>query len=229
MSPSKRAAAGALAARVVATARALHTSGLNRGTSGNVSARTPTGFLVTPSGFPYGAMTPRDLVAMTLDGKPRGRHAPSTEWPFHAAVYRARPEAGAIVHVHSESAMALACLRRDVPAFHYMVAVAGGRTIRCAPYATFGTDALAAHAVAALEGRRACLLANHGQLTLGSTLDAALQLAVEVESLCATYLRALTVGAPVLLSDAEMDEVLAKFATYGAGAPSRPGPRGRRR
>lgn len=181
MSPARRPAGGpALAARVVATARALNTSGLNRGTSGNVSARTPTGFLVTPSGFPYEAMTPRDLVAMTLDGAAKGRHAPSTEWPFHAAVYRARPEAGAVVHVHSEAAMALACLRRDVPAFHYMVAVAGGRTIRCAPYATFGTDLLAAHAVAALEGRKACLLANHGQLTLGPTLEAALKLAVEL-------------------------------------------------
>ncbi|MBL9086612.1 MAG: class II aldolase/adducin family protein [Planctomycetia bacterium] len=227
MSPARRRTAGAsgaaaLGARVVATARALNTSGLNRGTSGNVSVRTPTGFLVTPSGFPYDAMTPRDLVAMTLDGAAKGRHAPSTEWPFHAAVYRARPEAGAVVHVHSEAAMALACLRRDVPAFHYMVAVAGGRTIRCAPYATFGTETLAAHAVAALEGRKACLLANHGQLTLGPTLDAALKLAVEVESLCATYLCALTVGEPVLLSDAEMDEVLAKFATYGVRTPGAP-------
>lgn len=227
MSPARRRTAGTAAgaapgARVVATARALNTSGLNRGTSGNVSVRTPTGFLVTPSGFPYEVMTPRDLVAMTLDGAATGRHAPSTEWPFHAAVYRARPDAGAVVHVHSEAAMALACLRRDVPAFHYMVAVAGGRTIRCAPYATFGTDVLAAHAVAALEGRKACLLANHGQLTLGPTLEAALKLAVEVESLCATYLRALTVGEPVLLSDAEMDEVLAKFATYGVRTPAAP-------
>lgn len=221
MTAARRPAPAGIARDLVATAKALNGAGLNRGTSGNVSARTPTGFLVTPSGFPYDALTARDLVAMTLEGDARGRYAPSTEWPFHAAVYRARPDASAVVHVHSEAAMALACLRRDVPPFHYMVAVAGGRTIRCAPYATFGTTALADHAVTALAGRRACLLANHGQLTLGPTLAAALGLAVEVEALCATYLRALAVGEPALLSDAEMDEVLAKFATYGARRASR--------
>ena len=125
------------------------------------------------------------------------------------------------MHAHSEASMALACLRRDVPPFHYMVAVAGGTTIRCAPYATFGTQALADHALKALDGRRACLLANHGQIAFGATLAKALRLAVEVESLCATYLRALTVGEPTLLSDAEMTEVLEKFQTYGSRGPRR--------
>ena len=205
---------------LVATARKTSHLGLNRGTSGNVSVRCRGGFLVTPSGFPYDAMRPQDVVAMTLDGRATGRLAPSSEWPMHAAVYRARPEAGAIVHVHSEAATALACLRRDLPAFHYMVAAAGSTSVRCTPYATFGTEALAAAAVAALEGRRACLLGNHGQLAFGATLEKALALAVEVEGLCATYLRALSVGEPPLLSDAEMAEVIAKFATYGVARPA---------
>jgi len=207
---------------VVATARRMNAIGLNRGTSGNVSARSARGFLVTRSGFPYDAMTPADVVEMTLEGDRRGRHEPSTEWRLHAAVYASRPDAGAVVHAHSEAAMALACLRRDVPPFHYMVAVAGGRTIRCAPYATYGTAALADAALAALEGRRACLLANHGQIALADSADAALRLAIEVESLCATYLRALSVGEPSILTDGEMDEVLAKFETYGERRSPRP-------
>jgi L-fuculose-phosphate aldolase len=204
---------------VVATARRMNSSGLNRGTSGNVSVRAGGGFLVTPSGFPYDEMTPADVVAMTLDGKADGRNEPSTEWRFHAAIYSARPDAIAIVHAHSEAAMALACLRRDVPPFHYMVAVAGGTTIRCAPYETFGTAALADRAVEALVNRRACLLGNHGQIAIGATLTKALSLAIEVESLCATYLRALAVGEPTLLTDAQMAEVLAKFSTYGTRRP----------
>lgn len=212
----------ALARDVVAAARGLNASGVNRGTSGNVSARWRDGFVVTPSGFPYERMTPADLVVMSLDGEARGRLAPSTEWPFHAAIYAARPDVGAVVHAHSEAAMALACLRRGLPPFHYMVAVAGGPDVRCAPYATFGTPALAAHAVEALEGRRACLLANHGQVAVGASPAAALRLAVEVESLCATYLRALAVGTPVLLTDAEMAEALAKFSTYGTATRTPP-------
>ena len=203
---------------LVATARRMNALRLNQGTSGNVSARVSGGFLVTPSGLPYEDMTPADVVEMTPWGAATGRREPSTEWRFHASIYAARPEAEAIVHAHSEAAMALACLRREVPPFHYMVAVAGGTTIRCAPYATFGTQALADHAVKALDGRRACLLANHGQIAFGATLEKALRLAVEVESLCATYLRALTVGEPTLLSDREMTEVLEKFRSYGIGA-----------
>ena len=215
---------------IVATCRRMNASGINRGTSGNVSARVDGGFLVTPSGFPYDALRAEDVVEMTTDGRATGRLVPSTEWPFHAAIYAGRPDAQAVVHAHSEAAMAIACLRREVPAFHYMVAVAGGTSIRCAPYATFGTDALARHVLGALADRTACLLANHGQVALGVTLSKALALAVEVESLCATYLRALTAGDPVTLSDAEMAEVLAKFSTYGvaAAAPSKPRRTGRR-
>jgi L-fuculose-phosphate aldolase len=212
--------------RLLATCRRMNAIGLNRGTSGNASARIPGGFLVTPSGRPYEDLGPADLVEMRLDGRAQGRFAPSTEWPFHAAVYASRPDADAIVHAHSEAAMALACLRRDLPAFHYMVAVAGGTSIRCARYATFGTDALARHVLTALRGRRACLLANHGQLALGATPERALALAVEVESLCATYLRALPAGPPAILSDREMAEVLERFATYGAAAGA-PRPRTR--
>ena len=210
----------ALRRSLLATARRLNALRLNQGTSGNVSARVPGGFLVTPSGLPTEEMGTADLVETSIEGASKGPLEPSSEWRFHASIYRARPEAMAIVHAHSEAAMALACLRRDVPAFHYMVAVAGGTTIRCAPYATFGTQSLADHTLAALTGRRACLLANHGQIAFGDTLAKALRLAIEVESLCATYLRALTVGEPVLLTDAEMAEVLERFRTYGTSSRS---------
>lgn len=210
----------ALRREIVETARRLDSTGLNRGTSGNVSARVRGGFLVTPSGVPSDEMAPIDVVEMGIDGKvvgPVSKTAPepSTEWPFHAAIYAARPDAEAIVHAHSEAAMAVACLRRDVPAFHYMVAVAGGTSLRCARYATFGTAELARAAVEALEGRRACLLANHGQVAVHQTLRKALTLAIEVESLCATYLRALSAGTPVTLSETQMAEVTSKFSTYG--------------
>jgi len=215
----------ALRREIVATARRMNTAIGNPGTSGNVSARAGKGFLVTPSGFPYDEMTPRDVVAMDFEGKAVGRHEPSTEWPFHAAILTARPEVGAIVHLHSPAATAVACLRRDLPPFHYMVAIAGGDSVRCAPYATFGTDALARHAVTALEGRTACLLANHGQIAVGPTLARAFAVAAEIEHLCGVYLRARAVGEPVLLSAAEMAEALAKFATYGRRIPA---PRARR-
>lgn len=204
---------------IVATACALAARGLTHGKSGNVSARWGDGFLVTPSGFPYEEMTAADVVAMTHDGRATGRHEPSSEWRFHASIYLARPEAGAVVHCHSPAATALSCHRRGIPAFHYMVAVAGGTDVRCAPYATFGTEELAALAVTALTGRRGCLLANHGQITLGAELGAALRLAGEIENLCDQYLRALAVGEPVVLSDAAMAEVLAKFETYGVRRP----------
>lgn len=205
--------------RVIATALAMNAAGINRGKSGNVSARWRDGafdgFLVTPTGLPYGEAQPADIVAVTLTGEAHGDRLPSSEWRFHRDIYANRPDAGAIVHTHAPFATSLACLARGIPAFHYMVAVAGGRDIRCAPYATFGTQALSDHAVAALAGRRACLLANHGMIALGATLDAALALAVEVETLAEMYWRVLQIGEPVLLSDEEMDTVLAKFATYG--------------
>lgn len=194
----------------------LARTGLSPQKSGNVSARCGGRVLVTPSGMAYDDLLPDDIVALNLDGSvASGRRAPSSEWPMHVAIYRARADVGAIVHAHSDFAVTLAVMKRDIPAFHYMVAVAGGKDIRCAPYATFGSEALAAHAVAALEGRKACLLAHHGQITLGETVEAALHLAHEVETLAGQYWRALQLGEPELLDDAEMARVVEKFRTYG--------------
>jgi L-fuculose-phosphate aldolase len=209
----------ALRSAVIATALAMNVRGINRGKSGNVSARLPgaggDGFLVTPTGLAYEDTTPEDIVPVTLEGEARGSRLPSSEWRFHRDIYRARPEVNAVVHTHAPFATTLACLSRGVPAFHYMVAVAGGRDIRCAPYATFGTQELSENALAALEGRRACLLAHHGMIAVGASLSAALALAVEVESLAEIYWRALSIGPPPTLTDAEMDVVLEKFRTYG--------------
>ena len=204
---------------VVATALAMNAQGINRGKSGNVSARWRRdrfdGFLVTPTGLPYAQTGPEDVVAVTLDGEALGSRLPSSEWRFHRDIYRARADANAVVHTHAPFATTLACLHRGIPAFHYMVAVAGGRDVRCAPYATFGTQELSDRALAALDGRKACLLANHGMIALGPSLDAALALAVEVETLAEMYWRALQVGEPAPLPDAEMDVVREKFRTYG--------------
>lgn len=200
---------------IIASALRMNALGLNRGKSGNVSARFGTGFLVTPTGIAYESTQPEDIVALTLDGAARGLRRPSSEWRFHRDIYARRPEAGAIVHAHSPFATSLACLGRDIPAFHYMIAVAGGKNIRCAAYATFGTQELSDRALEALEGRKACLLANHGMIAVGASLETALALAVEVEALAEQYWRALQIGAPNLLPDAEMDVVLEKFRTYG--------------
>jgi L-fuculose-phosphate aldolase len=192
---------------------------INQGTSGNASARWGDGMVITPSALPYDRLAPADLVHVAGDATVarRAGPAPSSEWRLHAGIYRARPEVGAVVHLHSPAATALACLRRDVPPFHYMVAVAGGHDIRCAGYHTFGTQDLADAAVAALEGRSACLLANHGQVALGPDPHRALALAVEVEALCEQYLRACAAGEPVLLAAEEMDRVLERFERYRAG------------
>ena len=205
--------------RVIATALGMNAAGINRAKAGNVSARWRAGgfdgFLITPTGVAYDRLSPDDVVAVARDGEARGRLAPSSEWRFHRDVYAARPDAHAIVHTHAPFCTTLACLGRGIPAFHYMVAVAGGRDIRCAPYATFGSQELADAAVAALAGRRACLLANHGMIAIGADLDRALGLAIEVEALAETYWRAMQIGEPVPLPDDEMDRVVAKFATYG--------------
>ena len=200
---------------VVAAARQLGPLGLGRGTSGNVSVRAGDGLLITPTGIPCDALTPDSIVWMEPDGRYEGDWQPSSEWRFHCDILRRRPELNAVVHSHAVHATALACHGRGIPAFHYTVAAAGGRDIRCAPYATFGTAELSANAVRALEGRRACLLANHGLIACGRTLDTALALAVEVETLAAMYLKALEIGDPVELDDAEMQRILGKFATYG--------------
>ena len=204
---------------LIATARAMNASGLNRGTSGNLSLRDGDGMLITPSGVPYEALGPGDIVRVNARGTPGGGLRPSSEWRFHHDIYRARPEAAAILHAHPVYCAALACLNRPLPAFHYMVAVAGGRDIRCAPYATFGTQALSDFALQALEGRRACLLANHGLLCFAATLPEALDLALEIEQLAQTYLACLAAGDPVVLDDREMERVLLKFADYGPRDP----------
>jgi L-fuculose-phosphate aldolase len=204
-----------MAREIVLVAREMTSRGLTSGTSGNVSARIEGGMLITPSGIPYDEMGPDDLVSMGFDGPRSGVRRPSTEWRLHAGILDARPDVGAVVHAHPPHATALACLQRDIPAFHYMVAVAGGDSIRCAPYATFGTRALATHAVEALEGRTACLLANHGLVAAGATAGEALGLAFEVESLAQTYVLALNVGEPVLLGEEEMARVLGQFKGYG--------------
>jgi len=200
---------------VVGAAREMSARGLTRGTSGNVSARVDAGMWVTPSAVPYPAMAPSDAVLLDLDGRPlEGRRKPTTEWPMHAAIYRARPEAGGVVHTHAPFCTTLATLRREIPPFHYMVAVAGGESIRCAPYATFGTAELADSAVEALLGRSACLLANHGMVALGASPKAALDLATEVETLAELYWRALQVGEPTLLTAEEMAQALERFRDY---------------
>ena len=204
----------ALRTRIVRTARAMNALGINRGKSGNVSARVEGGFLVTPSALPYDETAPQDIVFVDGEGKAIGKRVPSSEWRFHRDIYAERADANAIVHTHAPFATTLACLDRAIPAFHYMVAVAGGDDVRCAPYATFGTQALSDHAVRALDGRRACLLAHHGMIALGATLDAALALAAEVETLAEMYWRTLAIGEPTLLSADEMTAVVAKFDRY---------------
>ena len=204
--------------QILATALQMNALGINRGKSGNVSARWKDGFLVTPSGLPYEKTRPSDLVFIDPKGRPKGSRAPSSEWRFHFDIYRRKSEAHAVVHTHSSFATTLACLGMGVPAFHYMIAVAGGNDIRCAPYATFGTQSLSDHAIKALEGRKACLLANHGMIATGESLKSALALAVEVEALCEQYWRALQIGKPNLLADAEIAVVVEKFKSYNAQA-----------
>ena len=199
---------------LAAAGRRMVELGLSRGTSGNLSVRTQGGMLITPSAVACDALGPEDLVEVDPDGVVVGDGRPSSEWRIHRDILAARPEAGAVVHAHPPHATALATLRREIPPFHYMVAVAGGTTIRCAPYARFGTQELSDHALVALEGRTACLLGNHGILALGADLDAALALALEVETLAEMYLLALQAGAPVLLSDDQMAEALRAFGDY---------------
>lgn len=212
------------ARQIIETARKMNALGINRGTSGNVSARRPDGkgILVTPSGVEYAVIEEPDIVAMDWDGTwscHREGRKPSSEWRFHLDILKARPEFGGVVHAHPVSATALALHGKGIGAVHYMVAIAGGRDIRCAGYATFGTQALSDAVLEALEGRKACLMAHHGLIACGRDLAQALEIAVEVDTLAAQYLAALALGEPPTLSDAEMDEVLRKFnAGYGYGA-----------
>ena len=204
---------------VAATALTMSQKGLSPQRSGNVSARCGKTMLVTPSGVPYAEIGADEIVRVEIDGSVGpGQLQPSSEAPFHLAIYRAFPAAEAIVHCHSIAATALACARLEIPAFHYMVAVAGGKKIPLADYATFGTDELAASAVTALTGHRACLLANHGQIAWAGSLATALELAAEVETLARQYIDVLTLNRPHILDDIEMDRVLEKFRSYGKQA-----------
>lgn len=222
MAKQRRSAAeAALRREIVETCRAMNAAGINQGTSGNVSARCGGKLLITPSGLPYDAMAPDDIVAMPLDrddGSFEGGLAPSSEWRFHHEILRARPEVGAVVHTHSTYATALAICGREIPAVHYMIAAAGGPTIRVAPYATYGTAELSRHALKALEGRSACLLANHGVIATGPTLKRALWLAGEVETLAKQYVLAQALGEARILPDDEIARVVEKFKNYGPRA-----------
>lgn len=203
--------------QVVEVCRALDAAGMMPNKSGNVSCRTVAGFLVTPSGVPYAEVTPALLVELPLDAvqEPAKGPRPSSEWRMHRAIYQARPGVEAIVHTHSPRATALACAGQGLPAFHYMIALAGG-DVRCMPYATFGTDELAGHALRGLEGRRAVLLANHGVVTVGTSPRRAMAVAVEVENMAGQYLDLLAAGLPPrVLGEEEMAAVLAKFEDYG--------------
>ncbi len=188
---------------------------MNAGSSGNVSVRTRHGMVITPSGCSADNIADTDPVTMTLDGKPRGKRAPSSEWFMHAAIYRAYTDAQAIVHTHSDACTALACLNEPLPAFHYLITRFGGDDVRCAPYVTFGTPALAEVAVQALVDRTACLLANHGMIVTGTNADDALTAAVTLETLARQYLLARAAGAPRLLTAAEMQAARERFKTYG--------------
>jgi L-fuculose-phosphate aldolase len=203
-------------------ARRTEALGLNHGATGNLSCRSGSGMLITPTAVPYHRLDPASLVSLAFDGTVNGAGQPSSEWRLHAAVYLARPDIGAVVHTHSRFATTIACLREDLPAIHYMVAETGAASVRCAPYAPFGSDHLADLAVAALGPSRACLLANHGLVAAGAGLEEALRVALEVETVAEYWWRARAIGSPVLLTETEMADALARFRDYGA-SPGRQG------
>ena len=200
---------------VIATCLKMNEEGINQGTSGNVSVRTDEGFLVTASGIPYHKMKPEHVVEMDFEGGYKGEYLPSTEWRMHMDILKHRAEANAVVHTHSIYATALACLRKDIPAFHYMIGIGGGTSIRCSEYAEYGTQALSDAMLKAMEDRSACLLGNHGQIAFGDDLAKALWRAGEVEAISHQYWAALLAGKPVLLNETQMTTVLARFKTYG--------------
>jgi L-fuculose-phosphate aldolase len=204
----------------------LVTLGLNRGTAGNASVRAnnangQAGFLITPSGMAADKMTPSDMVWMDFTGNALDSHPPSSEWRFHLDILQNKSQVNAVIHTHSIYASTFSTFRNDIPAFHYMIALAGGDSIRCAPYALFGSQQLSDNAIEALKDRKACLLANHGMIAVGETLERALAITQEVETLCEQYLLALQVGKPYILSQQEMLEVQEKFKGYGAWATTR--------
>jgi L-fuculose-phosphate aldolase len=214
----------AIAARraLVEAAQRLDALGLNRGSTGNVSLRIDAGMLITPTGSNPSRLKPQDLAIVDDEGAFHGRWQPSSEWHFHHAIYAARPDVGAVVHTHSTHATALACHGRALPAFHYMVAVAGADEVPCVPYHTFGTVELSDAVCEALRDRNACLLAHHGLVTCAATMARALSIAAEIESLCESYLAAQVLGEPGHLSKEEMARVIDKFRSYGQTARSAP-------
>lgn len=215
MNPIDAADGHALRAELLAVMALLEQRGFNQGSTGNVSCRVGEGILISPTGGNSTNTTSDGLVLLSPDGSVKAGGAPSSEWHMHLAIYAARPRVGAVVHTHADACVALSCLRRPIPAFHYMVAGFGGNDIPCADYATFGTAALADAAVRALAGRKACLLANHGMLAVAQSLRAAFDLAVKLETLARQYLLACQAGTPVTIPDDEMERVRARYATYG--------------
>jgi L-fuculose-phosphate aldolase len=200
---------------IVNACRGMNRLGINQGTSGNISLRHDDGMLITPTATPYDSMQAEDIVFMALDGVPDARRRASSEWRFHRDILRSRPETNAVVHAHPPYATIIAIMGLEIPPIHYMIACAGGDTIRCAPYATFGTEELSHHALSALNGRSSCLLAHHGMIAIGSSLAKAMWLAVEVETLARQYHGCLQIGTPPLLSKAEIENVRARMAGYG--------------
>jgi len=205
--------------QLIDTAVAMNATGLNQGASGNLSVRCEDGFLITPTGLDYAGLSVDDIVWMDLEGEAQGLRKPSSEWRFHSEIYLHRAGAQAVLHAHPVSCSTLACLNRGIPAFHYMVAMAGGKDIRCADYATFGTQELSDNVIRALEGRKACLMAHHGLTCFEKDLPRVLALAVEVEHLANVYARILAIGDVEILTDEEMEKVLKKFAGYGLQDP----------
>ncbi len=201
--------------QIIETCIEMNARGINQGSAGNVSQRFEQGFLITPSGVDYERLQQSDIVYVEMDGKCEDPLQPSSEWRMHRDIYAARDDAGAVLHAHSTFATALSCLRIEIPAFHYMIAVAGGNNIRCADYALFGTQELSDNMLTALADRRACLLGTHGMICYHDDLRQALELGVEVETLARQYWHARQAGDPFILSDTEMDAVLDKFAQYG--------------
>ena len=193
----------------------LGASGLSEGSTGNISVRVPQGMLITPSGMAYDLLRPESMVEVLPDGSYSGSLKPSSEWRFHRDIYLERPEVGAVVHAHPIHATSLAIRGMTIPPLHYMIAVAGGKTIPCAPYATFGSEALSRCVLDTLHGFKACLMANHGMIAVGADLAEAMRIAIEVEVLAKQYILTLQLGGPVLLNDEEIERVLDKFKTYG--------------
>jgi len=200
---------------IIATCKRMNAAGLNVGSAGNISVRIDGGLLLTPSGIPYDEMRPEQIVEMDEAGRYYGDFVPSSEWRFHHDILKHRPDVNVVLHSHATHCSILACCRLDIPAIHYMVAVAGGKVVKCSDYAPFGTEALSVAALAALGPRMACLLGNHGVITLGNTLSSAFDVLQEVENLARIYIGVRTLGAGVLLNEAEMDVVLERFKTYG--------------